>query len=81
MNERDPGRKAVDLWYCAGCEAVHILAGDVRLSFDRDEFNAFTEKAVDLNFRGWPSSERQEPIRIGESVSIVDDIVLSSRVH
>lgn len=48
-------RHTVSLWYCEGCEVVHMTAGGFRLSFNREEFEAFMGMTVDLYCTGFPA--------------------------
>ena len=43
----------VKLWHCSGCKAVHMSVRDMVLNFTREEFAAFTEAVVDINYSGW----------------------------
>ena len=43
----------VKIWHCTGCNAVHMSVRDMVLNFTREEFAAFTEAAVDINYSGW----------------------------
>jgi hypothetical protein len=48
-------RKTISLWYCNGCDAAHLSAGGLRLTFNRDEFTTFTRMVVETQYSGWPS--------------------------
>ena len=43
----------VKIWHCSGCRAVHMSVRDMVLNFTREEFAAFTEAVVDMNYSGW----------------------------
>ena len=45
----------VKIWPCSGCRAVHMAVKDMVLNFTRNEFAAFTEAVVDINYSGWES--------------------------
>ncbi len=47
-------RKKITLWYCNGCDAAHLTAGGLRLSFTREEFAVFTRMVVETHYTGWP---------------------------
>ncbi|HMQ02356.1 MAG TPA: hypothetical protein PKD26_00370 [Pyrinomonadaceae bacterium] len=42
-----------DIWHCSSCNEIHLLAGGVRLDFDRDEFDAFAQKVVEFYCTSW----------------------------
>ena len=48
-------RTELSLWYCNGCEAVHILVDGFRLSFNRTEFTALTRMVLETHCTGWPA--------------------------
>lgn len=52
-----PVRQMADIkiWHCGGCGVVHMSVKDMILNFDREEFAAFTEAVVDINYSGWHS--------------------------
>lgn len=52
----EQSRKQLSLWFCGGCEAVHLTAGGFRLSFTREEYAAFTRMVVETYYAGWPAS-------------------------
>lgn len=54
--DHEQSRKELCLWFCGGCEAVHLTAGGFRLSFTQDEYAAFTRMAVETYYAGWPAS-------------------------
>jgi len=58
-NIESEGRKELELWFCNGCEAVHLTAGGMRLSFNQGEFSAFTKMVVETYYSGWSRSEGQ----------------------
>lgn len=54
-----PNREKADvkLWHCAGCGVVHMGVKGMVLNFSREDFAAFAEAVVDINYcGGWPSS-------------------------
>lgn len=51
------GRTQLNLWYCAACEAVHLNAGRVRLTFDRSEFALFLQTAIETHYTSIESLE------------------------
>lgn len=40
-------RADVGVWFCQACERFHIKAGDVLLTFDREEFSEFANSVCD----------------------------------
>ena len=40
-------REHVGVWHCEHCDEYHVKAGDVLLSFDRQEFSDFVASAWD----------------------------------
>lgn len=52
-----PARNMADvkIWHCSGCGVVHMSVKDMILNFGREEFPAFTEAVVDINYSGWNS--------------------------
>ena len=47
----------VKLWHCAACGVVHMGVKGMVLNFSREDFTAFAEAVVDINYGGgWPSS-------------------------
>lgn len=56
----------VKLWYCVGCGVVHLSAKDIVLNFPREEFAAFTESVVEINYSGWPKLNPFSIIDLGE---------------
>ncbi len=47
----------VKIWHCRGCEVVHMSVGKTMINFSRDDFAAFTESVVDINYSGsWHAS-------------------------
>lgn len=46
-------RKRIDIWYCGGCNEVHVAAGGMRMSFNRDEYAVFTEMVVETHYTAW----------------------------
>ncbi len=43
----------VKIWQCRGCEVVHMAVGDMVLNFSREDFAAFTEDVVSINYSAW----------------------------
>lgn len=44
----------IKLWHCAGCGVVHMSVKGTALNFSREDFAAFTEAVVDINYcAGW----------------------------
>lgn len=41
-------RTRLEVWYCRGCNAVHLTAGKVRLSLNTEEFEAFTHAVANI---------------------------------
>jgi len=56
----------VKIWYCAGCGVAHMSVKDMVLNFPRDEFAAFTESVVEINYSGWTRSNPFSLIDLGE---------------
>ncbi len=80
MTEKENRKSTVDLWFCKVCGVAHMRAGKVQLSFDSSEFQQLTERVIELNYSEWHLPENA-PIRIGDSVAVVDDVFSSSRMH
>lgn len=70
----------LEIWYCRSCRLAHMRAGDVRLSFDRGEFELLTHRVIELNYSEWDLGGLT-PIRIGEGVALVEDVSHSSEIH
>ena len=51
----DDRRTELSLWYCNGCEAVHLLVDGFRLSFNRTEFSALAQIVLETHVTGWPA--------------------------
>jgi hypothetical protein len=48
FSEHETGERAdVGVWFCEACERFHIKAGNVLLTFDREEFSEFTNSVYD----------------------------------
>jgi len=56
----------VKLWYCVGCGVVHLSVKDAVLNFSREDFAAFTQTAVEINYSGWEISDPYSLIDLGE---------------
>lgn len=67
MRTARPTRDMADvkIWHCAGCGVVHMSVREMVINFDRDEFSAFTEQAVDIHYSGWQGRE-------GSIIDLVD---------
>jgi hypothetical protein len=50
----DEHRTELALWYCNGCESVHLAVDSFRLSFNRSEFAALTQMVLETHYAGWP---------------------------
>jgi NMD protein affecting ribosome stability and mRNA decay len=48
MFEDKNGRAKLEVWYCRGCEAAHISAGNERLSLNDQEFEAFAHAVANI---------------------------------
>lgn len=53
MNSEINGRTDLTIWYCNGCEKVHLAADGVRLTFTRPEYSLFTRLVVEAHYDGW----------------------------
>lgn len=51
----DEKRTDLSVWYCNGCEVVHLATDGFRLSFSRSEFAALTRMVVETHYSGWPN--------------------------
>ncbi|GEM_PF-3574689 len=40
----------VSIWFCEGCRCFHLRAGQVLLTFTREEFADFTHTAIEANY-------------------------------
>ena len=43
-------REDIGVWYCENCVQYHVKAGNVLLSFDRQEFSEFVTSAWDCYY-------------------------------
>ncbi|QYO66073.1 hypothetical protein [Leptolyngbya sp. 7M] len=57
-----------------------MRAGDVRLSFDRGEFEFLMHRVIELNYSEW-DLDGLAPIRIAEGAALVEDVSNSSETH
>lgn len=46
----------VKIWQCRGCDVVHMSVAGMVLNFSRDDFAAFTEDVVSINYSDWTSN-------------------------
>ncbi|MEQ1642386.1 MAG: hypothetical protein ABL959_02945 [Pyrinomonadaceae bacterium] len=56
IRKAKPNREMADvkLWHCTGCGVVHMGVKGMVLNFSREDFAAFAEAVVDINyFGGW----------------------------
>ncbi|MBK8466460.1 MAG: hypothetical protein IPL32_11570 [Chloracidobacterium sp.] len=56
----------VKLWHCVGCGVVHMSVKNMVLNFPREEFAAFTESVVEINYSGWETPNPFSLIDLGE---------------
>lgn len=77
----DHKKANLEVWNCRGCKAVHISAGNVRLSLDREEFEAFTEAVVNIYCGEWFGEGYRISSSADERSEIVRTVLTSSGVH
>ncbi len=53
----------VKIWHCRGCGVAHMSVKGMVLNFSREEFAAFTEAVVDINYSGWLTGHHTFDIR------------------
>ncbi len=79
MNTETGLKDVLDIWHCERCNGAHIRSGETVLTFNREEFELFTERVVDVNVRGW-AAQAARPLRIRENdISVVE--ITSDNVH
>lgn len=73
----------VKLWHCAGCGVVHMSVKDMMLNFSREEFWAFTETVVEINYCGWQKANPSSLIDLGEhdAATHADGIIQKKRSY
>lgn len=48
FSKNETGKLAdLGVWYCESCESFHIKAGNLLLTFDRQEFSEFAHSVCD----------------------------------
>lgn len=74
--KRDCGKHQLKIWYCAGCRAVHLRAGETILSFDSREFAEFADAVVDIHYSaGWQMSQWALPIGEEKEEILASDLI------
>ncbi len=81
MNNETRDKKVTDIWYCEICSAAHVPCGETVLTFDREEFDMFTERVVDVNVRGWADHYSAQPLSIRDTEIKVVEISSENVIH
>lgn len=81
MNSGTGDKEVIDIWYCKTCSAAHMRCGETVLTFNREEFDMFTERVVDVNVRGWADHYSARPLRIHDTEIKVVQISPENMVH
>lgn len=50
----DEKQTDLTVWYCRGCQVVHLAVDRFRLSFNKTEFAALTQMVLETHYTGWP---------------------------
>ncbi len=81
MSSEIDEKEVIDIWYCESCSGAHLRSGETLLTFNREEFEAFTERAVDVNIRGWADHYAARPLRIRDNDTSVVEISSDNVLH
>lgn len=81
MFEEQDQRTRLEVWYCRGCKAFHISAGNVRLSLNNEEFEAFTHAVVNVYCGSLAGAGPLIGTSGNESMEISRTVLVSPEVH
>lgn len=70
-NFADEHRQQLSVWFCERCQSVHFRAGEVLLTFTREEFDELTRAVIEIycaKFAAFSQEPKQQLI-ISEMVA------------
>lgn len=74
-------KEQVEIWYCNGCGVVHLVAGSFRISFDRNEFEDFTNAVVNIYCGGITGAGPQIDRSETDGMDITRSVLTSREIH
>ena len=51
--EKHVNSNSVQIWFCAGCKAIHRNLGNERVDLDREQFSLFAERVADIHYASY----------------------------